>query len=177
MKFNIKQIFSSAAVAAAILCVGAADATPLSFSLTGDKFSASWVMDSQPAPDSVVSGVLVSLWTSGNFNYLPGNKAFITFYSNDNFGGLRIDGTGDLHSSTLFIMDVIGPQLYSGAEGAPVFAPGTYALSGYGAGHDTEGYWDYTLSVSAVPEGETYSMLLVGLGVVGVVVRRRKKRM
>ncbi|MBT0571540.1 PEP-CTERM sorting domain-containing protein [Curvibacter sp. CHRR-16] len=35
---------------------------------------------------------------------------------------------------------------------------------------------DYTLmSVTAVPEAETYAMMLAGLGMVGAIVRRRKK--
>ena len=55
------------------------------------------------------------------------------------------------------------------------FIPGvteyTIMLSGFAQGN---GKWEIGLTAQAVPEPETYAMLLAGLGVVGMVARRRK---
>ena len=48
----------------------------------------------------------------------------------------------------------------------------TFALNGYGDNNVVIG--NLSTSVAAVPEPETYAMLLAGLGVVGAFVRRRK---
>ena len=55
----------------------------------------------------------------------------------------------------------------------------TVSTQGYGAGVVFEAIYnphDVTLQVVAVPEPETYAMLLAGLGLVGFVVRRRAQR-
>lgn len=62
------------------------------------------------------------------------------------------------------------------------FTAGThyYAFIAGGSAYSTSGQLydssvDYTFSIAAVPEPETYAMLLAGLGMVGVVARKRCK--
>jgi hypothetical protein len=47
-------------------------------------------------------------------------------------------------------------------------------VSGFVSGTDTQGSYGVAL-VSAVPEPETYAMMLLGVGVLGFVARRRKQ--
>lgn len=51
-----------------------------------------------------------------------------------------------------------------------------YDLSFHNAGGDNIGIVLDNVSVTAVPEPETYAMLLAGLGLMGTIVRRRKSK-
>jgi hypothetical protein len=53
-------------------------------------------------------------------------------------------------------------------------ALGTFALRVQGAGQGANGNGWYGATLAAVPEPETYAMLLVGLGLVGFSARRRQ---
>jgi hypothetical protein len=56
-----------------------------------------------------------------------------------------------------------------------VLAPGNYDLQIFGTVTGTLGAaYAGTISAFAVPEPETYAMMLVGLGMMGFMVRRRK---
>jgi hypothetical protein len=58
------------------------------------------------------------------------------------------------------------------------FGSGTQINVSYLDGNDADGYADYVrLDVAAVPEPETYAMMLAGLGVVGWSLRKRKLAM
>jgi hypothetical protein len=52
---------------------------------------------------------------------------------------------------------VVGPQVYSGPESAPVFAPGVFAET------DNTDSLSGTLTVTSVPEASTWALMLVGL--------------
>ncbi|USX15926.1 pyruvate-binding protein [Oxalobacteraceae bacterium OTU3CAMAD1] len=59
------------------------------------------------------------------------------------------------------------------------FAPttsGVYGLSFHNLGGDNRGAFLHQVTVSAVPETDTYAMLLAGLACVGLVARRRERR-
>jgi PEP-CTERM motif len=67
------------------------------------------------------------------------------------------------------------------ATGTFILGPGTYSV--FVGGNDFTNYGsaqkfglDAMLSVTAVPEPETYALLLAGLGVVGAVARRRQAK-
>ncbi len=59
-----------------------------------------------------------------------------------------------------------------------VLATNTVALGNLQVGNPAGGWEDYfnigEVTVSAVPEPETYPLMLVGLGVLGFVARRRR---
>ena len=58
------------------------------------------------------------------------------------------------------------------------FGAGTQINVSYLDGNDADSYADYVrLDVAAVPEPETYAMMLAGLGVVGWSLRKRKLAM
>lgn len=77
--------------------------------------------------------------------------------------GLKFDNNGDLLVSSYFQNRIVRFDTDSGA-------PGTVLTSG----HPLNGPLD--LVVLAVPEPETYAMLLAGLGLLGFVVRRKDRR-
>jgi len=59
-------------------------------------------------------------------------------------------------------------------QGAPL---GTFALNVFNnpvGNHNTVDSWYQATAVTAVPEPETYGMMLVGLGLMGFIARRRK---
>lgn len=75
---------------------------------------------------------------------------------------VQINGTGTA-SSSLTLTDNTSYKLYFGSAGA--------GLPGMDAGFQLD-----NVSVSAVPEPESYAMLLAGLGVLGFISRRRQPR-
>ncbi len=53
-------------------------------------------------------------------------------------------------------------------------APGTYTITMMGNNSPSMGSYGANVAVSPVPEAESYAMLLAGLGVVGLMLRRRQ---
>lgn len=56
----------------------------------------------------------------------------------------------------------------------PMFATGTHTLTVAGMGDATGPQYTGSLTVSAIPEPETYALMLAGLGAVGFLARRRR---
>lgn len=93
----------------------------------------------------------------------------LTFYSELAGGGFsRLHGylVGQGEPGRYF-----SSAMYTGDEQAPVFLPGSYAVS-TGAG---EGTFTISRATSAVPETGTWAMMVVGFGGVGVAIRKRKR--
>ena len=70
------------------------------------------------------------------------------------------------------LLVAVGPQRYTGAESAPTFQLGNFALT-----ESRDGVGRYTLTISAVsaaPEPATFALLLGGLVVGGAAVARRR---
>jgi hypothetical protein len=92
------------------------------------------------------------------------------FRTGQSWGGLQYLATSD---------DVIDPP--SGPFGDPFLSftlpsTGNYTIAIGGGGSDGEGPYRYSLSVQAVPEPESWAMMLIGSCLLGGWLRRRDKR-
>lgn len=85
-------------------------------------------------------------------------------------GMIGVKDAGDVYLGSF------GTGDYVSAQTPGAFTPGTYYFEVTGTGAGTSGgRFAYTASaVSAVPEPETYALLLAGLGLVGFVASRRR---
>lgn len=128
--------------------------------------SAAWLLNANPAganfPFQAYSGVWNAMgdWKVGGDGDPVGNYSALTSFS---YKGSAFDS--DLNGS---------------ASGTFLLGPGTYSV--FVGGNN---YADYgnplkfglnaSLAVAAVPEPESYAMLLAGLGLIGAIARRRKE--
>ena len=94
--------------------------------------------------------------------------ADVSFFNANYGGGLLINDDGDPFYWLLDATD--GKQYYSGSEAAPTFTIGNYNLHGLG----TPG--EFALSIAAIPEPESWALLLCGFGGVGAALRVRRRR-
>ncbi|MHA4867997.1 PEP-CTERM sorting domain-containing protein [Duganella sp. PWIR1] len=160
---KLKQILRTSAAAALFVWAGVANAALYNFAVTGD-YTATWQLDSHVVPDDYSLGAGFVVFDVDGFPDAVIGVADVYFYNSASGGGVQID---DFYgANTLLLTD--GSQLYTGAESSPVFKLGTFALTEY------QGSGKYSLTISAVPEPATYGMLLGGLGLMGVVLRRRQ---
>jgi hypothetical protein len=166
MKLN--KMFIRSAVVAALLFAGAANAAQYQFDISG-AYTAHWELNSSAVPNDATLTAAFTFWdVEGAFANASTNKVDLTFFNISQGGGMGID---DLHAGVNLLF-VDGPQLYSGSETAPVFTPGTFALT------DFQGTDKSTLKItelSAVPEPATGAMLLGGLALVFASIKRRRK--
>ena len=160
-----KKILLCAAAGAAVAIAGTASATSLKFSYYGGyeflvAVGANWTQSSTPNPISYDTGSDTDVAASGGDVLLflgflpfdPGSISSVEFNSAANGGGFS-DGS---------LVSVSGPQIYTGTEANPVFTPGVYDFS------------DGVLTISDVPEPTTWTMMILGIGGVGAMMRRRK---
>jgi hypothetical protein len=171
MQLLKKVLTPLAAGAVFALAAGAAQADTYDFVITGD-YSAHFQLNSSPTPDKVYDGQAFILYDqTGTYSGASTDLADLWFFSDTIGGGLEIHDFYAADGETV-LFSTNGAQLYSGTEDAPTLLTGTFALTEY------QGTGTYTLTVtnvSAVPEPESYAMLLGGLGVIGFVASRRRK--
>jgi hypothetical protein len=162
---NLKSIWTQVVACSALaLAATAAQADTYTFTVTGD-YTATWQLESTVSPDVAFDGSYFTLWDVPGFSDAIWGVADLSFFHANNGGGLAIE---DFYGFAILLL-TDGPQLYSGSESSPTFLIGTYALTEY------QGSGNYTLTIAAtVPEPETYALMLGGLGVVGLIARRRK---
>lgn len=154
-----------AALLAAALLTGPANAVLLDFTLTGD-YTGGWQIDSDAVPNEISDqGYLIY-----DVTFEDSLLGYADFHFNlDQFGGgLRInDFNGERE-----ILDSSGPQLFTGTPDRPTFRTGQFSLS------QVNGAGQYLLTIGlagAVPEPMTWAMMTVGFGIVGTAARRRRR--
>ena len=119
-----------------------------------------------------------------SFGATPGNSGFTNVFTFDSLAPGQYDV--DLSLSSLGITwtsgDLDGHQITFGQTGANYFgflnytgsAPITLTLKGMGSANNS--HFSGEVTVSAVPEPESYAMLLAGLGLIGTIARRRAQK-
>lgn len=116
---------------------------------------------------------------------LPGGSAAYSGVWNA-LGNWKVGGDGDTPgdfsklSSFAYKGSAAATGAATSATGSFLLGPGTYSI--FVGGNDFGNYggalkygFNVNLSVAAVPEPETYAMLLVGLGLMGTIARRRSR--
>lgn len=153
----------------AVLAASPASATLLNFELTGSH-QASFQIDTETVPNFFSSSSLIGNQVgfddvSGIFGGVAG-LASISFGTNliadFNIGGTPL-GFVQLTSN--------GPDLFTGNPADPVFTLGSFNLSNPFFGQNDV----LTISVAAVPEPSTWSMMILGFATVGFIAYRRKR--
>jgi len=165
---SLKKSLKNMLLAAVLCSAGVANAALLQFNVTGD-YTASWQMDSDRVPEEYFGEVGLVMWEiAGTYAGSASGSADIGFFNGGFGGGLSI-----LDLATFeYLLVADGPQIYSGTEPSPLFAPGIFALTEY------EGTGNYVLTVTeaaaaAVPEPATGALLLGGLAMLAYARKRR----
>jgi hypothetical protein len=136
----------------------------------GQYEDSTWYLDSNPTvTSSEKDGSFEIDNVAGNFNYGTQHTDVnnLTFY-HLGAGANPIPGAANLFDLE-GIIDIYGPQLYSGPESAPTMLTGLFTTHDYYSGAS------YSLKVAAVPEIGTWAMLLAGFGVIGCALRARRQ--
>lgn len=160
---SMKKIYAAAICGIASLMPVSAGATVWDFQVTGNG-TASFSIDSDKMqPWSVNNTGITYKDVVGIYNGVS-DKRYVQFFNDGGYGGFNISYVGQGKGAVLF----------SGPPTAPVFTTGTFFLPplAYGApGGFTLTITDVT---AAVPEPATWAMMMLGFGIVGYGVRRRK---
>jgi len=165
---NIRSISNYLLTVALALSSAAALAGPVyKFELTG-AYAATWQLTTPVVPDDSFAGQQFTIWNVvGTFENASTSMVDLTFFSSADGGGLNIY---DFAAHTN-LLSTDGPQLYTGAEGAPAILSGTFNLTQF------QGVGQYTLTVTevtAIPEPATMLLTCCGLLIVTTVARRKR---
>ena len=137
----------------------AAKAAELQYSLSGPYGSFQYVDSSAPTPVRYTEDLSFKLNEVGVLDGKPGVAFDIDFFSIHECGGFTVN------SATL---SICGPQLYSGAESAPVFVQGSQPTG--------DGVFKIT-AISATPEPSSWALMILGIGGIGLMLRRARRHM
>lgn len=114
-----------------------------------------------------------------NFNLNPASAftGIVSGWAGVNYSGFSASLTGANSGSTHYFTESVGSGGQSVLSLGSVSGDSSYSLHITGtAGSGSGATFNVNLSsVAAVPEPETFAMLLAGLGLIGMVARRRNK--
>lgn len=146
-----------------------ASADPLRYTVTGSNgVFARFVVDSHPTPDPLTLESYAFFLFDVPGTYADGSTtAGLSFYDDSVFGGISIV---TWNQQTL---DLSGISLFTGPSSAPtLFAFGPTQFTEY------QGTATYTITAEAgVPEPASWAMLLIGTGLAGAGIRRRRAQL
>jgi len=157
---------------ASLTFVVPAQAATLSFVISGVD-NATFSLDSNPLPTGLVDvghGAINPYFANvnGTFGGSPIVFPFLTFYTVADFGGLSAgQQPGDVGTNGdpgINFFDLLGVLVFSGPGSAPVFSPGVFVVG------------DDTLTVTATPLPAALPLFATGLGALGWIARRRKRK-
>jgi hypothetical protein len=192
----MKIVKSIIAFAASIACGSTLAAGTATVQLNGGSFIQSGsVLNTSSAGVDIVKVVYdlgtaqdgIAIWenfssTGGTqSNFLIGN-----WYSTETWSGLSV-GTGNTFSFSGLDIDLIQSVATGSVTGSILGGPTSLANASFSVYFNDNSWgtaklsqlnWseNQTLTITAVPEPETYAMLLAGLGFVGAIARRRKQK-
>lgn len=170
MKTNRARLIRAATCAALIFGAVAAQADTYDFVVSGD-YSAHWQLANPAVPTGSSNTVNIRYFdATGTFANSTANIVNLYFYNETLDGGIAITDTQTGYQE---LLSARGPQLYSGPEDSAVFRLGTFAL--YNPNGTGATYTITITNVTAVPEPESFAMLLTGLSALGFVAARRRK--
>ena len=171
------------------------------FSDNFDSYAANQLNWNPPASSGwTVSDGTVDLVGAGGTDLIPGNGRYVDLDGSTSNSGLFSNNVDLVGSTTYTLSFDLGGSHRGSTETVNVnfgstaasytlnsadpfstvtlnFTPGSngsYDISYQNLGGDNVGALLDNVSVSAVPEPETYAMLLAGLGLMGFIARRRK---
>lgn len=166
-KVFIVNKFMVVVLAAASCALGstAAQAAVVTISEGGTTI-ASWTQSFKPKPVSFLEGDYTEIAVDNAFGEAQGVDAY--WYDRANNGGGVSYGD---NISVAAAQSLSGSSPFQSPESTPTFYTGTYY--GVDGGADGLGTTPAIVTIS-VPEPATWAMMLVGLGMVGFAVRRRR---
>lgn len=162
MKSLARTLVASAALGAL--------ATPASavnrlFTISGAP-DASFELPASPVPDLVFPDAFRIASVSGTLNGNP-VTAIMEFY-------LAGSGGGVCAGTFCSLLDLCGPQLFSGATDAPTFVLGDYQMTDFLGNPTGRLVISEVGGGGTVPEPGTWAMLVAGFGMVGCALRTRR---
>ena len=166
---KISPVIAAAALLGTIAVAVPASADPLLYSFTPTLAGAqsfTFNMDSKPSPLASTPFQFTARSQNLTVNGIARTGIF-------DFDFYTIAGSGGLFSTSLG--SYLGPQLFSGTTSAPTLLTGNFTLTGGPSG--AGGILTVKSLVAAVPEPGTWAMMIVGLGLAGSAMRRRKATM